>query len=63
MSCATVCSCPKTTCPNYKKCCACVIKHKETDSLPHCLFENNDDGDKRVESYYKKLKERFESGT
>lgn len=55
------CSCPKVECPNHKKCCACVLKHKETDSLPHCLFEDNVGGDKRVERYYEKLKERFES--
>jgi hypothetical protein len=60
MSCPNVtdCSCPKTTCENYKKCCACVIKHRESDSLPHCLFENND-GDKSMASLYQKLKERF----
>ena len=57
MSCANVkeCACPKTTCPNHKKCCACVIKHKETDSLPFCLFLDNE-GDKSNENYYRKLK-------
>ena len=61
MSCPNVagCNCPKATCPNHKKCCACVVKHKETDSLPFCLFPNNS-GDKSVVSYYRKLKERFE---
>ena len=53
------CACPKTTCPNHKKCCVCVIKHKETDSLPYCLFLDND-GDKSLENLYRKLKERFE---
>ena len=62
MSCANVkeCACPKTTCPNHKKCCACVIKHRETDSLPFCLFPDND-GDKSNENYYRKLKIRFEN--
>jgi len=61
MPCVSVkeCSCPKESCPNYKKCCACITKHRETDSLPFCLFLNND-GDKSVQNYYKKLKERFE---
>ena len=54
----TECPCPKTFCSNYKKCCACVIKHKETDSLPFCLFPDND-GDKSMEGLYRKLKERF----
>jgi hypothetical protein len=52
------CPCPKTTCPNHKKCCECVPKHKDTDSLPFCLFEDND-GDKSLKSYYHKLKKRF----
>ena len=61
MNCASVqgCACPKKTCPNNGKCCACVIKHRETDSLPFCLFPHND-GDKSIENYYLKLKERFE---
>ena len=61
MGCTNVgdCVCPKTSCPNHGKCCDCVVKHKETDSLPFCLFTNNE-GDKSVENYYKKLKERFE---
>jgi len=60
MQCENVikCACPKTECENNRKCCACVIKHKETDSLPFCLFLNND-GDKSVANYYRKLKERF----
>ena len=53
------CACPKKTCPNYGRCCACVIKHRETDSLPYCLFLDNG-GDKSIENYYRKLKERFE---
>jgi hypothetical protein len=61
MTCFNVleCVCPKKTCPNYGKCCACVIKHKETDSLPFCLFLDNN-GDKSLENYYKTLKKRFE---
>ena len=63
MSCKNVkeCACPKTSCPNHKKCCDCVIKHRETDSLPYCLFLDND-GDKSLENFYKKLKQRFEEG-
>lgn len=57
---AEQCPCPKKTCPNNGKCRSCVIKHKETDSLPFCLFLNND-GDKSVKHYYEKLKERFEA--
>jgi hypothetical protein len=62
MGCPNVndCACPKTSCPNHKKCCACVIKHRETDSLPFCLFLNNE-GDKSNENYYCKLKKRFET--
>ena len=53
------CACPKKTCPNNGQCCACVVKHKETDSLPFCLFlENN--GDKSLANFYKNLKKRFE---
>lgn len=60
MNCSNVkeCACPKESCANHGKCCACVIKHKETDSLPFCLFLDND-GDKSVKHYYEKLKERF----
>jgi hypothetical protein len=54
------CPCPKTTCTNHKKCCACIIKHKETDSLPFCLFEDND-GDKSLYNFYIKLKEKYEN--
>jgi len=53
------CACPKTSCPNYKKCCDCVKKHRDTDSLPFCLFLDNG-GDKSVKNYYAKLKIRFE---
>jgi hypothetical protein len=61
MACTSVkeCACPKTECPNHKKCCACVIKHKETDSLPFCLFPDNC-GDKNNENYYRYLQRRFE---
>ncbi len=54
------CPCPKKTCPNNGKCAPCVIKHKLTDSLPYCLFLDND-GDKSLKNFYKKLKERFEN--
>ena len=60
MGCQNVieCACPTTECPIHKKCCACVIKHRETDSLPYCLFLDND-GNKSMENLYKKLKIRF----
>jgi len=53
------CACPKTECENNGKCCACVIKHRDTDSVPFCLFLNNE-GDKSMVNMYRKLKERFE---
>lgn len=53
------CACPKKTCPNNGKCCDCVTKHRNTDSLPYCLFPNNG-GDKSMENYYRTLKQRFE---
>lgn len=53
------CACPKKTCVNYGRCCKCIIKHKETDSLPYCLFLDNE-GDKSIANYYKKLKQKFE---
>jgi len=60
MNCQNVneCICPKKECPNHGICCICVVKHRETDSLPFCLFADND-GDKSVYGYYLKLKERF----
>lgn len=61
MACPNVkeCICPKTICPNHGKCCACVIKHRGTDSLPYCLFPDNG-GDKSNENHYRVLKKRFE---
>jgi hypothetical protein len=53
------CACPKKTCPNNGMCCNCVKKHRETDSLPFCLFLDNN-GDKSLKNFYNKLKERFE---
>ena len=53
------CACPKKTCPNNGNCRSCVEKHKNTDSLPYCLFPNNN-GDKSLKNFYLKLKERFE---
>ncbi len=58
MSCKNECICPKKECPNNGVCCKCVIKHKLTDSLPYCLFLDNN-GDKSLENFYKRLKERF----
>lgn len=61
MRCVNVkeCACPKKDCANNGKCCDCVIKHRDTDSLPFCLFPDNG-GDKSVRNYYNKLRERFE---
>lgn len=53
------CMCSKTTCTNYGKCCDFVIKHRTTDSLPYCLFPDND-GDKSNRNHYEVLKKRFE---
>ena len=53
------CACPKKECPRNGICSACVINHRESDSLPFCLFPDND-GNKTVKNYYLKLKERFE---
>ncbi len=60
MSCADIkeCACPKKSCPNHGVCCRCIVKHRTTDSLPYCLFPDNE-GDKSVRNYYRKLKERF----
>lgn len=51
--------CPKTSCKNNGNCVACVKKHRDTDSLPYCLFPDND-GDKSLKHFYEKLKLRFE---
>jgi len=61
MSCEKIkeCPCPKTECPNHKICCECILRHKNLDGLPFCLFEGVN-GDKSNATYYKKLKERFE---
>ena len=61
MNCVNVkeCACPKKECPHNGKCCSCVIKHKETDSLPFCLFPNNN-GDKSLLNFYNILQNRFE---
>jgi len=53
------CPCPKTECVNHKKCCDCVKAHIDKDGLPFCIFPNVG-GSKSNESYYLKLKERFE---
>ena len=53
------CICPKQSCPNHGQCCACVRKHRETDSLPYCLFPDNN-GDKSNYNRYRVLRARFE---
>jgi len=60
MACVKFCNCPKTECENHGKCCNCVVKHRDTDSLPFCLFPEND-GDKSIPNYYTKLKVRFDA--
>ncbi|MCL2522667.1 MAG: hypothetical protein FWE36_07420 [Erysipelotrichales bacterium] len=60
MQCKVNCSCPRTACENHGKCCVCLKKHKNTDSLPFCLFEENT-GDKSNKGYYEFLKTRFEN--
>lgn len=61
MSCPNVneCICPKVSCPNHGQCRKCVMKHRVTESLPYCLFPDND-GDKSNENHYRVLKKRFE---
>jgi len=54
------CACPKTECPRNGSCRECVKNHRESDSMPFCLFMNND-GNKSLENFYRKLKERFEA--
>lgn len=49
---------PKKSCPNNVQCCTCIVKHRETDSLPFCLFPDNE-GDKSTEHYYKKTAKVF----
>ena len=52
------CPCTKTSCPNHGRCCACVNKHIATDSLPFCVFPDND-GDKSLKNFYLKLDKKF----
>jgi len=49
------CACPKKSCPNNGRCRFCVMKHRETDSLPFCLFLNNG-GDKSAANSYTNLR-------
>jgi hypothetical protein len=44
MACPNVkeCACPKKECINNGKCCSCVIRHKNINSLPFCLSVDND---------------------
>jgi len=53
------CCCPKKECANNGKCCACIANHRAKDGVPHCIFPDNN-GKKDLESFYLKLKERFE---
>ena len=53
------CICPRKECENIGVCCACIFKHRESDTLPFCMFADND-GDKSLFGFYKSLKKRFE---
>ncbi len=53
------CPCPKVNCTHHGNCCSCINKHKNTDSLPQCLFMDNN-GDKSLANFYNTLKHRFE---
>jgi len=44
------CSCPKTDCERYKKCCECVKSHKERGYLPHCLRPLEQPAEKKPET-------------
>lgn len=61
MQCPSVkeCMCPKVSCKNHGRCCDSVIKHREMDSRPYCLFPDNG-GDKSNENDYRVLKKLFE---
>ena len=37
MACVKECTCPKTECPNNKKCCACIANHRGKGNLPFCM--------------------------
>lgn len=50
------CACPKKQCPNNGNCERCIVKHKNTDSLPYCLFPAKDKSNK---AYFEHLKVRF----
>jgi len=57
MNCPNVkeCACPKESCQNHKRCCACVVQHRGLGNLPFCLRE-----DRIMENLYQKLREQFE---
>ena len=61
MQCSSVkeCICPKVSCKIHGRCCDSVIKHREMDSRPYCLFPDNG-GDKSNENDYRVLKKLFE---
>ncbi len=54
------CPCKNTACKFHANCAECIAKHNKAEQLPHCLFPDNE-GDKSVKNYYKKLKEKFEA--
>jgi len=53
-----ICKCPNNECKNHQKCCKCIDKHKQSKSLPYCLFEENKN-DKSLRAFYKYLKSLF----
>ncbi len=53
------CPCTKVECPLHSNCKACIMKHKQAQQIPHCLFPNNK-GDRSISHFYTTLKEIYE---
>lgn len=51
------CPCPDKNCKYYSNCQACALHHKKNNTLPHCLFIDND-GDPSLENFYKNVSNR-----
>ncbi len=34
------CTCPEKTCSRHGACCQCVMYHRKSGDLPHCLRNN-----------------------
>ncbi|MBM7613517.1 hypothetical protein [Alkaliphilus hydrothermalis] len=37
------CTCPKTDCENHGKCCACINRHRDINTLVHCMRQIAED--------------------